>query len=141
ERIAAAPGPRGGIFVRLRGTKERVPLGSFGDGTTRLFSLACNLISVQGGLLLIDEIDTGLHVSTMLEMWAFLFHAVKEFDVQVFATTHSDDCIRGLTEFLRCDEDARGKARLFRMERGASTMTSYDSEEIVSTSDAGIEVR
>lgn len=141
EKIAATPGPAGGIFFRLRGTRERVPLGSFGEGTTRLFSLACNLISVQHGILLIDEIDTGLHVSTMTSMWQFLARAAERLDVQVFATTHSDDCIRGLASFLRNDPAATNWTKLFRIERGAQTMTSYSAEQIIDASDANIEVR
>lgn len=141
EKIAATPGPGGGIFVRLRGTRERVPLGSFGEGTTRLFSLACNLISVQHGLLLIDEIDTGLHVSTMTAMWRFLARAAERLDVQIFATTHSDDCIRGLADFLRGDPGAAAWTKLYRIERGAQTMTEYHADQIIDTADANIEVR
>lgn len=141
ERIAAAPGSLGGIFVRLRGKKERIPLGNFGDGTTRLFSLACNLIAAQHGLFLIDEIDTGLHVSTMVAMWRFLARAVQQFNVQIFATTHSDDCLRGLADFLRDNPDTDGMTRLFRIERGAKTAMAYTSEQIVRTSDSNVEVR
>src|SRR5207244_1531771 len=98
ERVAPLVSPywfggtsRGGFVVRRRG-EERVPIGSFGDGIWRMFALAVALSRVKGGLLLIDEIDTGLHFTVMTEMWRFVNDVSKEFNIQVFATTHSYDC-------------------------------------------------
>lgn len=50
-------------FVKLNGEDQRIPLGSLGDGIKRLLAQAIYLARAAGGILLIDEIDTGLHYS------------------------------------------------------------------------------
>ena len=58
--------------------------------------MAIALISAKGGVLLIDEIDTGLHYTVMADMWKLIAQTAAELDVQVFATTHSSDCVTAL---------------------------------------------
>ena len=52
----AAPG---GVVLKLRGIKGQVPIGSMGGGMWRMLGLALSLASARGGVLLVDEIDTG----------------------------------------------------------------------------------
>lgn len=101
ERIAIAPNPTPGVFVRLQGINDRVPIGNLGDGILHMLVLASQLVVSAGGVLLIDEIDTGLHVSAMARMWEVIMTTAKLLDVQVFATTHSDDCLRGLAQVIK----------------------------------------
>ena len=68
---------RGGIFVRLKGVKDRIPIGSMGDGIWRMLGLALNVVHCANGILLVDEIDTGLHHTVMTKMWKFLYEAAK----------------------------------------------------------------
>ena len=79
-----------------RNGSERTPIGSFGDGMMRLLTLALSLVNARKGFLLVDEIDTGLHYSTMPDLWKLILHSSIELEVQTFATTHSLDCVRGL---------------------------------------------
>lgn len=87
---------KGGIFAALRGRTRRVPLGSYGEGMRRLLALSLALVCTRGDILLVDEIDTGLHYSIMGDLWHMVVEAARRNDVQVFATTHSLDCIHGL---------------------------------------------
>jgi len=89
-------GGRAGVLVAFEGTRRRDPLGSYGEGMRRLLALSLSLIQADGGILLVDEIDTGLHYSIMGDMWRLLVEGAKQANVQVFATTHSLDCVRGL---------------------------------------------
>src|SRR5206468_10271805 len=91
-----APQTRGGFIVKKRGLEQPVPIGSMGDGMWRMLAMAIAITQCRGGVLLVDEIDTGLHYSVMADMWRLIFGAAKELDVQVFATTHSFDCIQSL---------------------------------------------
>ncbi|HHC24806.1 MAG TPA: ATP-binding protein [Desulfobacterales bacterium] len=54
-------------------------------------------------MLLIDEIDTGLHFTVMENMWRLITQTAKRLDVQVFATTHNSDC---WTRSLEADQTA-----------------------------------
>ncbi|MGE6760170.1 AAA family ATPase [Corallococcus interemptor] len=69
------------------------PLHSMGDGMSRIFELALGLVSSHDGLFLIDEVENGVHYSAQEQLWRFIFEAASQLNVQVFATTHSWDCI------------------------------------------------
>lgn len=82
-------------YLKINGDRGRVPLSSIGDGLTRLFHIGLAMANASNGILLIDEFENGLHWEVQQELWTALFKASKDFGIQVFATTHSTDCIRG----------------------------------------------
>ena len=68
-----------------------VPLGSMGDGMLRVLQIILKVFSAQGGFLLIDEFENGLHYSVQEKIWALIFKLAEQLNIQVFATTHSWD--------------------------------------------------
>jgi predicted ATP-dependent endonuclease of OLD family len=70
-----------------------------------------------------------------------IFGAAKELDVQVFATTHSSDCINSLAELCLAETDVADNATLQRIERGKPRAVAYTSNEIEVAAEKGIEVR
>lgn len=132
---------RGGFRVKFKGVERPVPIGSLGDGIWRLLVMAIAIARCKDGLLLIDEIDTGLHYSVMTAMWRLIYGAAKELNVQVFATTHSNDCIRSLAEVCCSEEDAGKNVTLQRIERGRKKSVAYTPKEIEVAAARGIEVR
>ena len=89
---------------------------------------------------MVDEIDTGLHYSIMAEMWRLIFNAAKEFDVQLFATTHSYDCLYSLAHIC-AEADYRNPVTVQRIETGRSKAVPYTESEIRVAADREIEVR
>lgn len=71
-----------------------VPLRTFGDGVNRLFGVILSLCNARNGVLLVDEIENGLHYSVQAEIWRTIFRLSNTLNVQVFATSHSWDCVR-----------------------------------------------
>ncbi len=59
----------------------------------RLLGVALALVNASDGVLLIDEIESGLHYTVQADMWRLIFRVAHRLNVQVFATTHSWDCI------------------------------------------------
>jgi predicted ATPase len=94
---------RGGIVVGVKGQESTLPLGSMGDGMRRLMALATALAFTRSGCLFVDEIDTGLHYSIMPDMWKLVVSRAVASNTQVFATTHSWDCIEGLSELCQTE--------------------------------------
>lgn len=86
------PGMRYALVAR-KGHSIPEPLQSMGDGMTRIFELALGLVSSGNGLFLVDEIENGIHYSVREQLWRFIFEVASQLNVQVFATTHSWDCI------------------------------------------------
>lgn len=132
---------KGGLVVRRKSSQERVPIGSMGDGIWRLLGIALSLVQCKGGILLVDEIDTGLHFTVMADMWKLVMNTAKRFDVQVFATTHSRDCYEALASISRSDVPDGGEVSIQRIERGRSQAVAFTEREIVIAAERGIEVR
>ncbi|HYO68510.1 MAG TPA: AAA family ATPase [Archangium sp.] len=139
ERLAALQ--TGGMFVKLRDSDERIPLGSMGEGIKRLLALSLNLVSSAGGYLLVDEIDTGLHHSVMTRMWRLVVEVARRLDLQVLATTHSLDCVRALASLYEESPDVRDLISLHRIERGAEASVPYSADEILAAAQHQMELR
>jgi AAA domain, putative AbiEii toxin, Type IV TA system/AAA ATPase domain len=132
---------RDGIIVKLQGIKEPVPIGSLGDGTWRMLGIALAIASSADKVLLVDEIDTGLHYSVMVDMWRLVLATATRLGVQVFATTHSRDCLEALAVLVREGKLAPDDVTIQRVERTRSMATSFGEQEILAAADRGIEIR
>lgn len=128
-------------IVVMDGHNERLPLQSLGDGMNRLLGLTLALVNVQNGILLVDEIETGLHYSVMRDVWKLIFQVAQRLNVQVFATTHSWDCIEAFQQAT--DEDKNEEALLIRLENreGSVTPTLFDERKLSIATRELIEVR
>lgn len=136
-------GKSAGILVTRRpGTApRRVPLGSYGDGMLRLLVLTISLINCRNGVLLVDEIDTGLHHSVMTDMWRLVVTTAQRSNIQVFATTHSHDCLRGLATLCEQEPELAREVSLQKIEPELDHSVSFSDQEIVIAAQQDIEVR
>lgn len=134
-----------GIRVKLTDQQQPVPLTSMGDGLHRILTLAIILVDSENGYLLVDEIDTGLHYRAITDMWQVVMETAVRLNVQVFATTHSWDCIRSFAEALDMQTN-KNIGKLFRLERrGADIVavdyTAADMAVVISQNVQNLEVR
>jgi ABC-type dipeptide/oligopeptide/nickel transport system ATPase subunit len=86
----------GRVATRLQIKHEKTgvtPISALGDGFRRALMIAVTIPTVRGGILLIDELETALHVKVLDSVLGLLKWATEEFDVQVFATTHSLEAV------------------------------------------------
>lgn len=101
--LVERPGSRGQrmVVLKLEGERDPIPLGSFGDGMRKMFGFALGLEAArESKMLLIDEIENGIHYSVHPSLFRFVLQAAQRNDVQVFATTHSWDCVMGFQQAL-----------------------------------------
>jgi AAA15 family ATPase/GTPase len=80
------------------GLDQMIPISLMGAGMGRLLSILLKIANAAGGIVLIDEIENGLHYSIHPNIWKIISKAADSFDVQVFATTHSYECIHAAYE-------------------------------------------
>ena len=121
------------------GLPELVPLAVMGEGMTRLARLVLAIATVPGGLVLVDEIETGLHHSVLPDVWRAVDEAAQQFDAQVVATTHSYECIEAAHAALGSG-DGFLLHRLEASEKGNRCVT-YQPETIASAFRHNLEVR
>lgn len=72
---------------------EAKDLTSYGEGLQRVFEIALSFAYSKNGILLIDEIETAIHKSLLIDFTEFIQVFAKKFNVQVFITSHSKECI------------------------------------------------
>lgn len=145
ERIAPALDDRshyreapGGVKVKLHGIADPVPIGNMGDGTWRMLGLALSLANASGGVLLVDEIDTGLHYTVMEDMWRMIGEQAAALSVQVFATTHSRDCYESLGAIAKSDGH---EVTIQRIDRSRGKAVRFSNRAIVAAAERDVEVR
>ena len=127
-------------IARSRLFPRPVPLRSFGDGLNRIFGIVLSLVSAKGGILLIDEIENGLHHSIQLDLWRVIFRLARQLDIQIFATSHSWDSVESFQKASAEDEDAGVLLRLLR--NGDDIVSTFFSEtELAIATREHIEVR
>jgi predicted ATPase len=141
ERIAISESDGPSAKVLLRGKEGPVPLGTLGEGVTRMLALAIHLVRTEGGHLLIDEIENGLHWSVMPKVWRFLIETARARDVQVFATTHSKDWLEGLADLHRADPELAANVSVHRLEAGRETSVRFDAGRIAEYVEMELEAR
>ena len=100
--------------VTHRDLGEAVDLTQFGDGIQRIFNIALQFAACKNGILLIDEIENAIHHSLFIEFVNLIFLLSEQFNVQVFITSHSKECIDAFFE----DEQHGEHLSAYRLVRG-----------------------
>ena len=123
------------------GLREPMPLPVMGQGLVRLSAILLALPSVSGGTLLIDEIENGLHYSVLPDVFKAIGEAARAYNVQVFATTHSWECI--LAAHQAFSTGPVYDFRLHRLERTEETVEiiTLDQKKLDIAIAHGLEVR
>jgi predicted ATP-dependent endonuclease of OLD family len=147
ERIASVASDRyknsshSGFVVRFSNTEQRVPIGNMGDGIWRLLGITLALVSAKDGVLLVDEIDTGLHFSVMSDMWKLIWETAKRLNVQVFATTHNSDCWMSLSAIANTEHPSEEGITIQRIEKNKPHSVVFTERQVAIAAERGIEVR
>ena len=124
--VAGIPSLRADI-----GSKKLIPLSYMGEGMNRLLSLSLAIPICQNGVLLVDEIENGIHHSALPRVCRSIRDLAHHFNVQILASTHSSECIRAAHEVYA--ESDIYDFRLFEFapeeeEKGKIKITAYDRD-------------
>ena len=128
-------------MVRLKGREKPIPLRSLGDGASRLFGIALALANCRGGFLLIDEAENGIHHRLQGGLWRMVLQAAQDNDVQVIATTHSLDCVRGFAQAVMENKTCKGVLVRIDDYRGSPRAVEYSDKNLRVAAEQGMEVR
>jgi len=77
---------------------KAIDITKYGEGLQRVFEIALLLGYCKDGILCIDEIDSAIHKSLLVKFTEFIQRTAKEFNVQIFLSTHSKECIDAFVE-------------------------------------------
>jgi len=124
-------------IIKVTGVEEPIALRSLGDGMQRIFGLALALVNAKDGILLIDEIENGLHYSVQPDIWRLICLLAHRLNVQVFAATHSWDCVEAFQMAAQKD----GLLIRLQSKKDEISTVLYDEEDLAIATREQIEVR
>jgi hypothetical protein len=131
-----------GLLYADAGAAELIPVNLMGGGIMKLLSTALAMLSMQDGFVLTDEVENGLDSSSQRRLWDAIFSWAQRLNVQVFASTHSMECIRAFSDGAEAGLFGT-EAKLFRIERAGDKFRAieYTRELLAESLDSSWEVR
>lgn len=141
ESLPTGTGKEPQLYAAVVGLKEMIPVTQMGQGFSRLLNIYSEIVAAESKVLLIDEIENGLHYSVLPTIWKGLFNAAKEMDVQIFATTHSWECVLAADTAAR--EEKEYDLNLIRLDRVNDDIkaTTIDKDALNSAKELHWEMR
>lgn len=104
------------IYVDFENMVEKLPLRMTGDGMRRYLNIVAASANPMNNIILIDEIDNGLHYSAYKKLWEAIFALATDTNKQVFVTTHSKETLYQLNEMLEEHSEYQDALRLYTIE-------------------------
>ena len=138
--MVLAPSGTPGLYAGLRYLKEKLPIGYLSAGVTRFIAMLSAVLIRGEGVVLLDEIENGISYKIFQPLWKYLLKFAVDNDTQIFASTHSLECVRALLPAMQGHEH---EFALLRAERtdGSSAITLVPGKFLESAIDQGVEVR
>ena len=128
-------------IVKIDSFAKPIPLKTLGEGAYRLFHIILSLVNAENGIVLIDEVDTGIHYSALKELWSLIFNLAEKLNVQVFAVTHSWECIEAFTQISETVGNSSGTLVRLSNPKGETRAVTFSGEELTTIDHQNIEVR
>ena len=109
KRIRVDPTEHGNLIAVDIGLSESIPLSQAGQGIFRLVSILSVLLGIKPQLCIIDEIENGIHYTALPRMWRGLAKISELLGIQIFATTHSKECLEAANRVFHDEDEAQTK--------------------------------
>jgi len=117
-------------------------ISEYGDGIKHYVAVVCAIKAISNGVIFIDEIENGIHYTQLDSLWENILTASKAQNKQVFATTHSKECIEA---YMRAAKKLEDKditfIRLSRLQNGQIKASTLDYELLENSMEQDHEVR
>lgn len=129
-------------YYSIKGDPKPYPLALMGDGMNQVLAIGLMLGVMQDGVVLLDEVENGLHYTAQKELWKAILRYTKDKNLQVFATTHSNDTLYALAR-AAVAEGMEEDCHFIRLERTDDGIKPYTASvnAMLSSKDPDIELR
>ena len=117
DRITTVEILNNAAYFGLEGINQLMAVNMMGDGMRRYLNIVAASANPMNNIILIDEIDNGLHYSAYKKLWEAIFALASETNKQVFVTTHSKETLYRLNEMLGEHSDYQDALRLYTIEK------------------------
>ena len=104
-------------YIGLEGIDQLLTVNMQGDGLRRYLNIVAASANPMNNILLIDEIENGLHYSAYKRLWEAIFALATTTNKQVFVTTHSKETLCRLNEMLEEHAAYQNELRIYTLEK------------------------
>jgi len=118
-----------------------MPLSLLGSGSLRLSKILLALVYSKGGVVLIDEVENSFHHSILPKVWSGIAEFIRGDDCQVFATTHSRECIEAAISVFEQNKSIDFRVHRIDKTGQISKLYTFDLEQIKVALETGWEMR
>ncbi|MGI6395570.1 MAG: AAA family ATPase [bacterium] len=129
------------IHAKIANVDIKIPAALMGDGINKLLSIILKVMTCQDGVVLIDEIENGFHYSSMPKIWRIINNLSEKYNCQIFATTHSYECLEKACESFKDSPDSFQYIRMAKDKNGEIIPKVFEYETLKSAIENNLEVR
>jgi ABC-type lipoprotein export system ATPase subunit len=128
------------LFASIKNIPEKIPISLASGGMNKLAAILLAPAVQPGGIVLIDELESGFYYKRLPMIWSALRKMAEECNSQIFVSTHSAECL----------EAAKGVAEKFPqdfmvirtvLEKGETKLRQFSGEKFVHAIDEQIDIR
>jgi AAA15 family ATPase/GTPase len=117
-------------------------LSTFGQGIKTFINIIGAILLLEEDVIFIDEIENGIHYTHFDKLWTIILTLAKEQDVQVFATTHSKECIESYARVAKkLDDKEICYIKMTTLKNGKIKASVHDDDMLHYMLEDGHEVR
>lgn len=86
------------LFTSVEGVNDKIPLNLVSAGVNKLIGILLGIANQAGGVICIDELENGFYFDRLPSIWNLLLEFAIKYDVQIFASTHSWECLQAASD-------------------------------------------
>jgi len=128
------------LFAKVGSLPEKIPLSLASGGMSKLAAILLSMPAYPGGVILIDEIENGLYYKQLGIVWDAILDFANEYDCQIFASTHSIECLKALVPLAAKNPAELGVIHTYTRD-GESKLLCYGGDKFADAIAEEIEIR
>lgn len=125
SRINSIEATKDGLFIGYGHLSNMVPLNMAGDGVQKYLSIALYAFHPSTDIIIIDEIENGLHFSAHQKLWKCIFTSATELGKQFFISTHNKETLTCLSSLVSLNDEYSKMLDVITLTRDADTIVPY----------------
>ena len=128
------------LFAKVGDLPEKIPLSLASGGMSKLAAILLSMPHQPGGLILVDEIENGLYYKRLPMVWRAIIEFAREYDCQIFASTHSEECLDAAATLAEKNPDEFSIIRTI-LRDGETKVRQFGGDKFIDAMDENIEIR
>jgi hypothetical protein len=128
------------LYAKVKSVRELLPIGVVSSGVSKVLGILLAIANANKGVVLVDEIDNGIHYRKLPVVWSTLFEFCEERETQLFAVTHSWEALKAVEGVLTANAAKFSYLRTER-ENGKCVIKHFSGQNLKDTLDEDIDPR